>query len=134
MSIKLCHFFQKITIFVFLYKISVCMLSSGFPQENPFNAVDIVDKSVYNFIFRTCYPFSMWINCECCVRCLMPERGISQIPVFLCTFFLMHKMRSFPSGKRLNKEGELCSLDVSDTGTNTGFFHEKRWTTSVIHR
>ena len=60
------------------------MLSSGFPQENPFNAVDIVDKSVYNFIFRTIYPFFMWINCECCVRCLMPARGIS---LFFCALF-----------------------------------------------
>lgn len=123
MSIKLCHFFQKITIFVFLYKISVCMLSSGFPQENPFNAVDIVDKSVYNFIFRTLYPFFMWINCECSARWLIPARGIS---LFFVHFFLMHEMRSFPFGGRLNKEGKLCSSDVSDTGTNAEFFHEKK--------
>jgi hypothetical protein len=46
----------------------------------------------------------------------------------------MHEMRSFPFGGRLNKEGKLCSSDGSDTGTNAEFFHEKKWTTSVIHR
>ena len=108
------------------------MLSSGFPQENPFNAVDIVDKSVYNFIFRTLLSFfSCGINCECSARWMIPARGIS---LFFVHFFLCMKCAHFPFGGRLNKEGKLCSSDGSDTGTNAEFFHEKKWTTSVIHR
>ena len=46
--------------------------------------MDIVDKSVYNLILRGYFPFSMWINCECCTAWLLPTCEISLI---FCALF-----------------------------------------------